>query len=109
MQALARNRAAGRWHNSRTRKVISGGPLKFLPPIVWITRLLLGAYPRWTGSAPTARQRIYFANHTAMDTVVLWAALPEELRSNTRQSLPDYRNKPASRRHRAQRAERRDG
>ena len=56
-----------------------------LPPIVWLVRLLVGAYPRWVGSAPTAAQRIYFANHTShMDTIVLWAALPRSLRANTR-------------------------
>jgi len=60
-------------------------PVRFLPPIVWLVRLLVGAYPRWIGCAPTATQRIYFANHTShMDTVVLWAALPAELRANTR-------------------------
>jgi 1-acyl-sn-glycerol-3-phosphate acyltransferase len=58
---------------------------KFLPPIVWLVRLLVGAYPRWIGSAPKATQRIYFANHSShMDTVVLWAALPRALRANTR-------------------------
>jgi 1-acyl-sn-glycerol-3-phosphate acyltransferase len=56
-----------------------------MPPIVWLVRLLVGAYPRWIGSAPSANQRIYFANHTShMDTVVLWAALPASLRANTR-------------------------
>jgi 1-acyl-sn-glycerol-3-phosphate acyltransferase len=56
-----------------------------MPPIVWLVRALVGAYPRWIGSAPSANQRIYFANHTShMDTVVLWAALPHALRVNTR-------------------------
>jgi 1-acyl-sn-glycerol-3-phosphate acyltransferase len=60
-------------------------PIKLMPPIVWLVRLLVGAYPRWIGSAPSANQRIYFANHTShMDTVVLWAALPASLRANTR-------------------------
>jgi 1-acyl-sn-glycerol-3-phosphate acyltransferase len=60
-------------------------PIKFLPPLVWLARLLVGAYPRWIGSAPSANQRIYFANHSShMDTLVLWAALPESLRANTR-------------------------
>lgn len=60
-------------------------PIKFMPPIVWLVRTLVGAYPRWIGSAPSANQRIYFANHTShMDTVVLWAALPGSLRANTR-------------------------
>lgn len=59
--------------------------LKFLPPIVWLARLLVGAYPRWIGCAPSANQRIYFANHSShMDTIVLWAALPRSLRVNTR-------------------------
>lgn len=58
---------------------------RFLPPIVWLVRLLVGAYPHWVGCAPKATQRIYFANHSShMDTVVLWAALPRALRANTR-------------------------
>jgi 1-acyl-sn-glycerol-3-phosphate acyltransferase len=60
-------------------------PIKFLPPLVWLVRLLVGAYPRWIGSVPSANQRIYFANHSShMDTLVLWAALPHALRANTR-------------------------
>jgi 1-acyl-sn-glycerol-3-phosphate acyltransferase len=59
--------------------------VKFLPPLVFLARLLVGAYPRWVGCAPTATQRIYFANHSShMDTLVLWASLPGELRANTR-------------------------
>jgi 1-acyl-sn-glycerol-3-phosphate acyltransferase len=74
-------------------------PVRFLPPIVWLVRLLVGAYPRWLGSAPTATQRIYFANHTShMDTIVLWAALPSSLRANTRPvAAKDYWNKPGIR------------
>jgi 1-acyl-sn-glycerol-3-phosphate acyltransferase len=73
--------------------------LKFLPPIVWLVRLLVGAYPRWVGSAPTASQRIYFANHSShMDTVVLWAALPASLRANTRPvAARDYWDRPGLR------------
>lgn len=73
--------------------------MKVLPPIVWLVRLLVGAYPRWVGSAPTAAQRIYFANHTShMDTIVLWAALPRSLRANTRPvAAKDYWNKPGLR------------
>jgi 1-acyl-sn-glycerol-3-phosphate acyltransferase len=59
--------------------------VKLLPPLVWLARLLVGAYPRWIGCSPTATQRIYFANHSShMDTLVLWAALPRSLRANTR-------------------------
>lgn len=48
-------------------------------------KLFIGAYPRWEGSVPQARQRIYFANHTShLDTVALWAALPRSLRARTR-------------------------
>ena len=69
--------------------------MKLLPPIVWLVRLLVGAYPRWIGSAPTATQRVYFANHTShMDTIVLWAALPSALRANTRPvAAKDYWDK----------------
>jgi len=74
--------------------------VKLLPPIVWLVRLLVGAYPRWVGSAPTAAQRVYFANHTShMDTIVLWAALPPSLRANTRPvAAKDYWDKPGIRR-----------
>ena len=54
---------------------------KLMTPIVWLTRLLVGAYPHWQGCAPSARQRIYFANHTShLDTIVIWASLPAQLR-----------------------------
>jgi 1-acyl-sn-glycerol-3-phosphate acyltransferase len=73
---------------------------KLLTPIVWLTRLLVGAYPQWIGCAPSAAQRIYFANHTShMDTVVLWAALPRALRANTRPvAAKDYWDKGALKR-----------
>ncbi len=48
-------------------------------------RLLTGAQARWQGCPPKAEQRIYFANHQShADLVLMWAALPEELRSITR-------------------------
>ena len=74
-------------------------PFRFLPPIVWLVRLLVGAYPRWIGCAPSANQRIYFANHSShMDTVVLWAALPGALRANTRPvAARDYWDHPGIR------------
>jgi 1-acyl-sn-glycerol-3-phosphate acyltransferase len=53
--------------------------------LVALVKLLVGAYPRWLGSAPSAAQRIYFANHGShLDTVTLWAALPPDLRRHTR-------------------------
>ena len=49
------------------------------------TRLLAGAQARWLGCRPELRQRIYFPNHTShLDFVVLWGALPPELRGLTR-------------------------
>ncbi len=53
--------------------------------LLGIVRLLTGAQARWYGSPPKAEQRIYFANHQShADLVMIWAALPEELRSITR-------------------------
>jgi 1-acyl-sn-glycerol-3-phosphate acyltransferase len=53
--------------------------------LIGAVRALLGATPRWIGSKPEDRQRIYFANHTShIDTVALWSALPPDLRTKTR-------------------------
>ncbi len=53
--------------------------------LIGTMRVLVGAAPRWIGSAPTGAQRIYFANHTShIDTMALWASLPPELRARTR-------------------------
>src|SRR3569832_1889275 len=50
-----------------------------------LVRALTGAQARWYGCPPKAEQRIYFANHLShADLVMIWAALPEELRSITR-------------------------
>lgn len=50
-----------------------------------LSKALIGAYPRWIGSRPEDRQRIYFANHAShLDTVALWSALPPALRRKTR-------------------------
>ena len=52
--------------------------------LVALTKLLVGAYPRWVGCAPDSTQRIYFANHTShIDTIAIWAALPIRLRQHT--------------------------
>ena len=51
----------------------------------FIARLITGAQGHWKGCPPTAEQRIYFANHQShLDWVLIWAALPKDLRSNTR-------------------------
>ena len=53
--------------------------------LLGFVRLLTGAQARWYGAPPKAEQRIYFANHQShADLVMIWAALPEELRSITR-------------------------
>ena len=51
----------------------------------FMARLITGAQGHWYGCPPKAEQRIYFANHQShADLVMIWAALPEELRSITR-------------------------
>ena len=50
-----------------------------------IARLITGAQGHWKGCPPKAEQRIYFANHQShLDWVLIWAALPRELRAVTR-------------------------
>lgn len=53
--------------------------------LLGLVRLLTGAQARWHGVPPRAEQRIYFANHQShADLVMIWAALPQELRTITR-------------------------
>lgn len=53
--------------------------------LLGLVRALTGAQARWYGSPPKAEQRIYFANHQShADLVLIWAALPQELRGITR-------------------------
>lgn len=53
--------------------------------LLGLVRALTGAQARWHGCPPKAEQRIYFANHQShADLVLIWAALPSELRSITR-------------------------
>jgi len=50
-----------------------------------IARLITGAQGHWYGAPPKAEQRIYFANHQShFDWVLIWAALPRDLRTVTR-------------------------
>ena len=50
-----------------------------------IARLITGAQGHWHGAPPKAEQRIYFANHQShFDWVLIWAALPRDLRTITR-------------------------
>ena len=53
--------------------------------LAFIARLITGAQGHWHGSPPKAEQRIYFANHQShFDWVLIWAALPRDLRAATR-------------------------
>ena len=53
--------------------------------LAFIARLITGAQGHWKGCPPTAEQRIYFANHQShLDWVLIWAALPHDLRASTR-------------------------
>ncbi len=53
--------------------------------LLGLIRALTGAQARWVGCPPKAEQRIYFANHQShADLLLIWAALPQELRPLTR-------------------------
>lgn len=53
--------------------------------LLLLARFISGASVRWVGSQPETCQRIYFANHTShLDALVIWAALPPEVREKTR-------------------------
>jgi 1-acyl-sn-glycerol-3-phosphate acyltransferase len=66
---------------------------------VTLTRLIAGAQARWAGGPPTSAQRVYFANHSShLDALVLWAALPPDLRARTRPvAAADYWDRPGLR------------
>jgi 1-acyl-sn-glycerol-3-phosphate acyltransferase len=50
-----------------------------------VARFISGVQVLWAGCEPSVRQRIYFANHTShLDFIVLWSALPSEIRARTR-------------------------
>ena len=53
--------------------------------LAFLARLITGAQGHWQGCPPKAEQRIYFANHQShFDWVLIWAALPSDLRATTR-------------------------
>ena len=53
--------------------------------LLGLIRLLTGSQARWVGCPPKAEQRIYFANHQShADLLLIWAALPRDLRGLTR-------------------------
>jgi len=50
-----------------------------------LSRTIAGANVRWVDAPRAAGSKVYFANHSShLDTLVLWAALPRELRERTR-------------------------
>ena len=53
--------------------------------LLGLIRVLTGSQARWVGCPPKAEQRIYFANHQShADLLLIWAALPRDLRGLTR-------------------------
>jgi 1-acyl-sn-glycerol-3-phosphate acyltransferase len=66
-----------------------------------LIRVISGANGRWLAPPPTAKQCIYFCNHTShLDAIVLWASLPTELRAKTRPvAAKDYWEKSRLRRY----------
>ena len=64
-------------------------------------RFISGVSVRWMESHPDTCQRVYFANHTShLDVVLVWSALPTEVRRLTRPiAAKDYWNKGPTRRY----------
>ncbi len=71
------------------------------PLLALIAKILSGASVRWVDSQPDTCQRVYFANHTShLDSLVLWASLPHNVRALTRPvAAKDYWKKGAIRRY----------
>jgi 1-acyl-sn-glycerol-3-phosphate acyltransferase len=69
-----------------------------------VARGITGVQVQWAGCEPDERQRIYFANHSShLDFVVLWSALPAEIRAKTRPvAAKDYWEQTPLRRYLAQ-------
>jgi 1-acyl-sn-glycerol-3-phosphate acyltransferase len=68
-----------------------------LAALAWI---ITGVRPIWSGSAPSERQRIYFANHASHgDFILLSACLPQKYRAQTHAvAAADYWGKTPLRR-----------
>lgn len=69
--------------------------------IILLARFFSGYTVRWVDCQPDTCQRVYFANHTShLDAVVLWSALPKEIRNLTRPvAAKDYWGKTRWKRH----------
>ena len=66
-----------------------------------LARFVSGASVRWIDSQPDTCQRVYFANHTShLDPIVIWSALPQNVRMITRPvAAKDYWSKGPVRRY----------
>lgn len=66
-----------------------------------LARFFSGASVRWIDCQPDTCQRVYFANHTShLDAVIVWSALPMEVRGLTRPvAAKDYWSKGWIRKH----------
>ena len=73
------------------------------PALALLAKVISGASVRWIDSQPDTCQRVYFANHTShLDGLLIWAALPSQLRGLTRPvAAKDYWEKSALRRYMA--------
>ncbi len=69
--------------------------------VILLARFFSGYTVRWVDCQPDTCQRVYFANHTShLDAVVLWSALPPDIRSLTRPvAAKDYWDKTRWKRH----------
>ncbi len=53
--------------------------------IILFTRVITAVQARWIGCGPSRATRVYFANHASHgDFVLIWTALPPQLRKTTR-------------------------
>jgi 1-acyl-sn-glycerol-3-phosphate acyltransferase len=70
-----------------------------------LARFLSGVSVRWVDCQPDTCQRVYFANHTShLDALLIWAALPAEVRLVSRPvAAKDYWMRGRVRRYLAQR------
>ncbi len=69
--------------------------------LTWIARFISGVSVRWVESQPDTCQRVYFANHTShLDVVLVWSALPTDVRRLTRPiAAKDYWTRGPIRKH----------
>jgi len=80
---------------------MNGGVHPIASLLAAVARGITGVQVQWAGCEPDEKQRIYFANHTShLDFVVLWSALPSDLRAHTRPvAAQDYWESSALRRY----------